>query len=272
MASVKEKFQKLARREGGLGFDPLANDEARLATVRLEDIETDPNQPRKDLGDLEELKDSIREHGIIQPLVISPLDDTRYRLIAGERRYTAAQKLGLRTVPCLIRSERDQHRLEIQLIENLHRKGLHPFEEAEGYKRLKNEFSLVDKQIAQRVGRSRSRVTEILSLNQIPEQLREQCRSSDIALETLLQMAKQDTPEQMLEVLQADQAGVPFEERRERARKGKPRQESTTKPKAKFKTPYEAVVIIQSLTLDDMTLERQIASLKEALRQAEDRT
>lgn len=224
------------------------------------------------MGDLSELKDSIRKHGLIQPLVVSPLDDTRFRLIAGERRYTAARESGLRTAPCLIRTEKDQHRLEIQLIENLHRKGLHPFEEAAGYKRLKDEFNLTDQQIAQQVGRSRSRLTEILSLNRIPDEIKQQSLSSDIALETLLHMARQETPEAMLQALHAAQQGVPFQERREQARTGKPRTEASPKPKIKFDTHHDAVVVIQSLTNDDLTLERQIAILKEALHEAEIRT
>src|SRR5689334_6665039 len=154
MASLKTRFQKIAEGKTTLGFDPLANDTTRLAQLSVGNIVRDPNQPRKDIGDISGLKNSIQEHGILQPIVVSPLDQSRYLLIAGERRLTAAIELGMPTIPALVRSVHNHQRLELQLIENLHRKDLNPFEEAQGFKRLIDEFNLTQEQVGQRVSKS----------------------------------------------------------------------------------------------------------------------
>lgn len=271
MAKLKDRFAELAQGGGGLGFDPLGGDESLLKTLKVEDIEPDPTQPRKLIDDLEELKGSIRQHGILQPLVVSPIDSNRYRLIAGERRFTAAKQLNLRTVPALVRTVQDHHRLEIQLVENLHRKGLDPFEEAGGYQRLAEEFSLVHEEIAKRIGKSRSYITQTLSLTRVPKEVQEKCQTSDIHIsrDTLYLVAKQDSEEKMLEVLALATAGQPKEVQREAARKGAARQQSSArkKPKVAFSTAQEATVIVQSQT-DDLTKERTVAALEEALSRA----
>jgi ParB family chromosome partitioning protein len=201
MASLKARFQKIAAGKTTLGFDPLANDAARLSYIRVEEIERDPEQPRQDLGDLEELKRSIREHGILQPVVISPLDERRYRLIAGERRLTAARQLVLPTIPALIRSVQDHERLELQLIENLHRKDLNPFEEARGYQRLIDEFNLTQERVAQRIGRSVASINQVLRLLDLPEFIKAEFQTSEkVSKSVLLEIAKQ-TSEQQQRVL-----------------------------------------------------------------------
>src|SRR5215510_6009148 len=154
MASLKTRFQKIAEGKTTLGFDPLANDTTRLAQLSVGNIVRDPNQPRKDVGNISDLKNSIQEHGILQPIVVSPLDQSRYLLIAGERRLTAARQLGLTSIPALVRTTQDHQRLELQLIENLHRKDLSPFEEAQGFQRLIAEFNLTQEQVAQQVAKS----------------------------------------------------------------------------------------------------------------------
>jgi len=238
--------------------------------LRLADIEPDLDQPRIDLGDVSDLAASIREHGLIQPLVVSPIDGVRYRIIAGARRYEACKQVGLAVVPVIVRTETDQKRLEIQIIENLHRKDLNPFEEATGYRRLKDEFNLTDAEVAARVKRSRSRITEILSLTRIPEAIREECRRTDISLATLIQVAKQETADQMSRVLEDARGGISYVERRELSRKGKPRtptKGSATKPKTIFRTSQEAVVIVQALT-EKLTPDQTLIALEEALQQA----
>lgn len=271
MASLKDKLKQAAEGGSSLGFDPLAGDEARLATIRLTDIEPDPDQPRKNMGDVEGLMASIAQHGIMQPLIVSPLDDTRYRLIAGERRYTAAKALQLKTVPALIRTVKDQNRLQLQLVENLHRKDLDPFEEAFGYQRLLEEFNLTHEQMAEQIGKSRTHITQTLSLTRIPPEVRERCQNSDISLsrDALYLIAKQDSIEKMLDILLGTEAGLSHEERRERARKGEPRPVSTglKKPKRVFNTKQEASVIVQSTT-DRLGHEQTVSALEEALEQA----
>ena len=111
------------------------------------------------MGEIEDLKASIAEHGILQPLIVAPIDETRYRLIAGERRFTAALALNLTAIPAIVRSVEDHRRLEVQLIENLHRKDLTPFEEADAFWRLQDEFGLTQEQLAQRMGRTQAAIS-----------------------------------------------------------------------------------------------------------------
>lgn len=269
MASLKDNLASAASGARPLGFDPLANDEARFANVRLEDIERDPTQPRKNMGDLDDLKASIAEHGIMQPLIVSPVDERRYRIIAGERRYTAAQALGMRTVPALIRTVKEQNRLQLQLVENLHRKDLDPFEEAEGYQRLAGEFNLTHEEIARTVSKSRTRITEALSLKRIPESIRIECQKADppVPRETLYLMARQETPEKMRALLQSVRAGRPKEERRVSGRKGEARP-ATPKPKKLFQTNQDAIVVVQSLNSEPLNVSQVIQALEDALTQA----
>ncbi len=137
--------------------------------VELMDLRPNPYQPRKqfDSEALQELADSIREHGIVQPLVVR--ESIRgYEIVAGERRYRAAQILELTTVPVVIRSFTDEQMMEIALIENLQREDLNPMEIASAYQKLMNHFSLTQEELAQRVGKSRPHVTNFLRLLQLP--------------------------------------------------------------------------------------------------------
>jgi ParB family chromosome partitioning protein len=133
--------------------------------ISLANILPSAMQPRKDFGReaLQELIDSIRQHGIIQPLIVRQVG-TRFELIAGERRWRAAQEIGLVTVPVIIRSASDLQVLELSLIENLQRADLNPIEEAQGYSRLANEFGMRQEDIALKVGRSRAAVANALRL------------------------------------------------------------------------------------------------------------
>jgi ParB family chromosome partitioning protein len=199
MASLKARFQRISEGKTTLGFDPLANDIARLAQIRIIDIERDPKQPRKDLGDIDDLTRSVREHGVLQPIIVSPLDERRYLLIAGERRLTAASKVGLATIPALIRSVQDHQRLELQLIENLHRKDLTPFEEAQGYQRLIDEFNLTQEEVAQQVGKSVASINQTLRILDLPNEIKANFQTSEnISKSVLLEIAKQPSVEQQL--------------------------------------------------------------------------
>ena len=137
----------------------------RVHQIQLASIVPSPLQPRKDFRReaLQELVDSIRQHGIIQPLIVRQ-SGARFELIAGERRFRAAQEIGLITVPAIIRTANDVEVLELSLIENLQRADLNAIEEAHGYARLANEFSLRQEDIALKVGRSRAAVTNALRL------------------------------------------------------------------------------------------------------------
>jgi ParB family transcriptional regulator, chromosome partitioning protein len=142
-----------------------ADDFEGIHEVPLETITPSPLQPRKEFASnaLQELVESIRQHGIVQPLVVRAVDG-RYELIAGERRWRAAQQAGLSMVPVIVRTASDRDVLELSLIENLQRTDLNPIEEAQGYARLANDFSMRQEEIAQKVGRSRAAVANAMRL------------------------------------------------------------------------------------------------------------
>lgn len=145
------------------------------AELPLTMIVPDPNQPRKMFKhrELEELSQSIHEHGLIQPLTVARRPDGKVDLIAGERRYRAAGMLGLRTVPVTFREADTQDKLLLALIENIQREDLNPIEEADGYRRLINEFSLTQEDVAKKVGKARSTVANMLRLLELPDEIRD---------------------------------------------------------------------------------------------------
>ncbi len=170
--------------------------------IPVEQIRPNPEQPRKALGDLRELSDSIRQKGVLEPLLVRfvPREDCFY-IISGERRYHAARAAGLREVPCIEKSADDAETLEIALIENIQRKDLTPFEEAEGLQRLAEQFDYSHEELAKKLGKARSSVSETLSLRNIPESLRKKCVENGITTKSLLlQIARQSTERKMLEL------------------------------------------------------------------------
>jgi ParB family transcriptional regulator, chromosome partitioning protein len=157
----------------GKGLDALiptgqksTGGEGGIAQIPVDSIQRNPRQPREkfDIEELENLAASIREHGVIQPLIVSPGKNGIYVLIAGERRLQAARKAGLKTVPVVIRHATDQQLLELALIENVQRADLNAIEEAEAYQHLAKEFKLSHETIATRVGKSRVAVTNTMRL------------------------------------------------------------------------------------------------------------
>ncbi len=159
--------------------------------IAIDEIETNPDQPRRSVGDLEELRMSIESKGVLEPILVRPMPSGRFRIIAGERRFRAAMEAGLAEVPCIELDVPDNEVMEIALVENLHRRDLHPFEEAAGYASLADRHGYTQQKIASAVGKSRVSVTEAMSLLEIPEDLREKCRRADIeARSVLLEIAK----------------------------------------------------------------------------------
>jgi ParB family chromosome partitioning protein len=151
----------------------------------IDDIEPNPDQPRQNIGDLADLAASIREKGVLEPLIVRP-HGRGYQIVAGERRWRACKQVGVEKVPCIIKEVDEKEMLELALIENLQRKDLTPFEEAEGLAALGEKFGYTHAQIAQVIGKSRTSVTESLSLNQMPSEIRELCRQADISSKSLL--------------------------------------------------------------------------------------
>ena len=188
--------------------------------IPVEKIRPNPDQPRKALGELRELTASIQEKGVLEPLLVRfvPRDECYY-IISGERRYHASRAAGLREVPCIEKIADDAETLELALIENLQRKDLTPFEEADGLQRLAEHFDYTHDDIARKLGKARSSVTETMSLRIIPEALRKLCVESGIISKSLLlEIARQPTDRKMADAIQRiAQAGLTRDEaRRER--------------------------------------------------------
>jgi len=163
----------------------------------IEDIEPNPNQPRQTLGDLSELTASIREKGVLEPLLVRKMGG-RYQIIAGERRYRAAVEAGLGEVPCIIRETSDSEMMELALVENLQRMDLSAFEEADGLEVLAQQYGYTHEMMAEKVGKSRTSITETLALAHMPEPVREVCRRADIhSKSVLLQIVRQRSEEKM---------------------------------------------------------------------------
>jgi len=156
-----------------------------LANVPIEQISPNPYQPRKTFNDssIEELARSVREHGIIQPLVVTRTGDNKFRLIAGERRFRAAQKAGLETVPVVIKeSMTDGDVLQVALIENIQREDLNPIEEAYAYHQLHEEFALTQEEISKRVGKERSTVANFLRLLRLPDSVKKLLAAGQLSM------------------------------------------------------------------------------------------
>jgi ParB family chromosome partitioning protein len=154
------------------GTQSPAAGEGDVLQLSADAIVRNPRQPRKsdfDPKDLEELASSIQEHGIIQPLIVSPGEGGTYILIAGERRLRAAKQVGLHTVPVVVRQASDRELLELALIENIQRADLNPLEEADAYRQLTQDFGLSHEEVARRVGKSRPAVSNTLRLLELSE-------------------------------------------------------------------------------------------------------
>jgi ParB family chromosome partitioning protein len=165
--------------------------------VPIDQIDPNPNQPRQVMGDLSELMASIAEKGVIEPLVVRQRGG-RFQIVAGERRYQAAVQVGLRELPVVIRDVDDVEVTEIALVENLQRKDLTPFEEAEALGTLAARCRYTHEDLARRLGKSRTSITESLALNAMPEEVKNLCRLADITSKSLLlQIVRQSDPGKM---------------------------------------------------------------------------
>lgn len=163
---------------------PVARSNDGLRTVAIEDVHPSPGQPRKHFDDarLEELAASIRAQGIIQPLVVRLREAGGYELIAGERRWRAAQRAGLHEVPAVVRDVAEKRAFEMALVENLQRQDLNPIEEAQGFERLIAEFGYTQEAMATRVGKDRSTVANALRLLRLPDSVREMVTEGRLAM------------------------------------------------------------------------------------------
>ena len=173
----------------GKGLDSLFNDNIieeneSTRTLRISELEPNRDQPRKefDPAALAELADSIAAVGVIQPLIVRPIQGGGYQIVAGERRWRAAQSAGLTEVPVVIRDLSDKEVDEIALIENLQREDLNPVEEAEGYRHLMNEYGMTQEQVASRVGKSRPSVANSVRLLELPDSVCRMLTAGDLTV------------------------------------------------------------------------------------------
>jgi ParB family chromosome partitioning protein len=165
--------------------------------IPIDKLDPNPDQPRTEIGDLTELTLSIKEKGVLEPLLVKPMMG-RWMIIAGERRWRAATAAGLTELPCIEMDVDDSAVAEIALIENMQRKDLTPWEEADGLRALCERFGYTHEDVARKVGKSRSTVTEALSIASIPASIREICRASEITSKSLLlQIVRQPDDESM---------------------------------------------------------------------------
>ncbi|MBR3816372.1 MAG: ParB/RepB/Spo0J family partition protein [Clostridia bacterium] len=177
-------------KKGGLGkgldalfLDNSTEEKGGSVTVNINDIEPNREQPRKDFDEeaLSELAESIAQHGVIQPLLVRPISDGGYQLVAGERRWRASRMAGLTEVPVFIREMSDRQVAEVALIENLQREDLNPLEEARGYAQLMKDYSLTQEQVAKSVGKSRPAVANAMRILELPEEVLEFVRQGKLS-------------------------------------------------------------------------------------------
>lgn len=168
----------MALKKGGLGrgldalmMESSTEDGGKTVSLRLLDVMPNPDQPRRQFEDeaLSELAASVEKHGILQPLLVRPMPDGSYQIVAGERRWRAARMAGLTEVPVVIRELSDRETAELALIENLQREDLNPMEEAKGYQYLMEQYDLTQEQVASAVDKSRPAVANALRLLKLPE-------------------------------------------------------------------------------------------------------
>ena len=181
--NAKEKKRGLGKGFNALLSENDAAEDGSIVTLRLSEIEPNREQPRKEFEEaaLLELSDSIRQHGVLQPLLVRPKGTEGYQLVAGERRWRAARMAGLTEVPVMIRPMDDQEMMELALIENLQREDLNPLEEAEGYRQLMDTHGMTQEEVAKVVGKSRPAVANALRLLGLSDQLMQLVREEKLS-------------------------------------------------------------------------------------------
>ena len=177
--------------------------------VSVEQLDPNPDQPRTQLGDLADLRSSILSKGVLEPLLVRVRPDSgRYQIISGERRFHAALEAGLEEVPVIEIQADDAEVVEIALIENLQRRDLSPFEEADGYAQLMEKYGYTQEKVAEVIGKARSTIAECLRLRRIPERIRQLCRQHGIEARSILtELSRFESDEDMERLVEAIAAG-----------------------------------------------------------------
>ncbi|WP_396623363.1 ParB/RepB/Spo0J family partition protein [Luteitalea sp.] len=236
--------------------------------IPIEQIDPNPHQPRQVMGDLTELIASVKEQGLIEPIVVRQRG-SRFQIVAGERRYQAAVRAGIEELPVVIRDVDDVGILEIALVENIQRKDLTPFEEAEALHALCQKAGYTHETLAQKLGKSRTVITESLSLNQMPEHIKHLCRLADISSKSLLlQVVRQGDPEKMAALVEqmSRSGGMTRQELREQVKAKVARRAGRAKPFTyTYKAPTRQFAFQLSFKKADVEPDEVIETLEQIL-------
>ena len=236
--------------------------------VPIELLDPNPGQPRQVMGDLSELMASIAEKGVIEPLIVRQRGN-RFQIIAGERRYHAAVQVGLNELPVVQRAADDVEVMEIALIENLQRKDLTAFEEGEALQQLAQRCRYTHEDMSRKLGKSRTSITESLSLNNMPDEVRNLCRLADISSKsTLLQIVRQSDPQKMLALVEKLAAQGPVTRQNIRAETARPK--GAGKPRSyvfAFKPPTKSFQLRMSFKKGRVDKSEIIEALENIIRE-----
>jgi len=241
--------------------------------IPLDMIEPNPEQPRTNLGNIEELAASIREKGVLEPILVRSVGPNQYQIISGERRFRAASLAGLDEIPAIEFDVDDKETIEIALIENIQRKDLTAFEEAEGFLLLQQKFGYTHEKISQVIGKSRTTITETLLINGIPDRIRAMCREAGIANKSVLvQVARANSEEAMEQVVRRFAAGEISREDLRKQTASKPDPKKAGRPKNyTYSLKDKSLPFSVSLTFRKANVARKevIEAVRELLRRLE---
>ena len=241
--------------------------------IPLTMIEPNSAQPRTNMGNIEELAASIREKGVLEPILVRSIGPNQYQIISGERRFRAAELAGLDEIPAIELEADDKETLEIALIENIQRKDLTAFEEAEGFLLLQQKFGYTHEKISQVIGKSRTTITETLLINEIPDRVRAMCREAGIANKSVLvQIARARSEDAMEKVVRRFAAGEISREDLRKQTASKPDPKKAGRPKNyTFQLKDKALPFSVNLTFKKANVTRGelVDAVRELLRRLE---
>lgn len=245
--------------KGGLGigldvlFDDNSSDVQIKKTLRIAEIEPNRDQPRKTFSDeaIAALAESIREHGVLQPILVRPLSTGGYQIVAGERRWRAARMLGLDEIPVNIRELSDSEAMQIAIIENLQRENLNPVEEASGYSELIEKYSMTQEQVAKMVGRSRSAVANSVRLLSLPQRVLKMLENGDLSAGHAKALLGFDDEEMLIAIAnRAAEGGMTVRQVEKLAQKSAEAKQPAKTPKVrKTDNYYKEMQIVLQLSL-----------------------
>lgn len=203
-----------------------------IRMISLSKIDPNPRQARNEMGDITELMASIKSKGVLEPILVRPMGE-RYELIAGERRFRASRNLGMSELPCIEMNVDEREAMELSLIENLQRKDLDAFEEADGLNALIEIYDYTHEQISDKIGKARSTITEIINISKIPPQVRLACKQAQIiSRSVLIELSKFKNPADMEKIIrEISERGLKRADTRDLTKEFKDREKKGSKPK-----------------------------------------